>query len=355
METRCYPKPPAGFRRRYSGRAHGPHPNTPDPTQAAMSTPSTPRSDARPGPGAASAAPLAAAFRAPWLGPLAFVTVLLWKPVAHTLAVLLHRQVPGNAGYAAGFAIGLTGAILVWRGLRRDEHTATCLGLAGGLLIWIGWMEYAFVFFAESMRIPWVTLPDGTPALPPQFVLMQGTTVPVLLVLYLMLVANRDTGCRRRAVAAPPPAPEPRRPDPRHKPPPERRAHHRPLGDLRQLVHVPRARHAQRPAPLRPRAPDPVRRLRAVRRLAGYCIVARMPRIESLPLALRYGVGVVGPAWAAIEIGSYKDFWTEVWIKPAQYPATVTAITLAFAALAALVYRQPASSQPARPSTPANA
>jgi hypothetical protein len=315
-----------------------------------MSTPASPRPDALPG-----ATALAAAFRTPWLGPLAFLTVLMWKPVAHTLAVLLHRQLPGNAGYAAGFAIGLAGAILIWRGLRRDEHDATCLGLAGGLLVWIGWMEYAFAWFAESMRIPWVTLADGTPALPPQFVLMQGTTVPVLLVLYLMLVANRDTGCRaalwlRRRLHLDPGAPTP---GTSHRPSAAR------ITALEVifvnwfmylvLVTLNDPRLFGRAHPIQYAA------FALFVAWAGYCVVARMPRIESLPLALRYGVGVVGPAWAAIEIGSYKGFWTEVWIKPAQYPATVTAITLAFAALAALVYRRPASSPAAPPSRAANA
>ncbi|MCU0761015.1 MAG: hypothetical protein MUF07_17695 [Steroidobacteraceae bacterium] len=317
-----------------------------------MTTPSA----LRPDPTAASTpGPVAAAFLAPWLGPLAFVTVLLWKPLAHTLAVLLHRHLPGSAGYLAGFAIGLAGAMLVWRGLRREEHAATCLGLAGGLLIWIGWMEYAFVYFAETMRIPWVTLPDGTPALPPQFVLMQGTTVPVLLILYLTLVANRDTGCRaalwlRRRLHLNPGAPSPA----------QRPAYAR-ITALEVifvnwfmylvLVTLNDPRVFGRTHPIQYAA------FATFVLWAGYCLVARMPRITALPLALRYGVGVVGPAWAAIEIGSYKGFWTEVWIKPAQYPVTVTAIALSFAALAALVYRQPATSQQAArgPATPSNA
>jgi hypothetical protein len=98
-------------------------------------------------------------YRAPWLGVLAFAGVLLWKPVAHSMSVLLEQNFPGNAGYLAGGLIGLLGAVLVWKGLRQQEHMATCLGFLGGVLIWRGWMESALRLYAEEVGV--LTLVDS--------------------------------------------------------------------------------------------------------------------------------------------------------------------------------------------------
>jgi hypothetical protein len=292
------------------------------------------------------------AFRAPWVGLLGFVTVLMWKPVAHTIAVLLHRHFPGDAGYVAGGVIGLVGALLVWSGIRREEHVGTCFGLAGGLLIWIGWMEYSFVFFAETMRVPWLTDAAGNRTLPPQFLVLESTAVGVLLTLYLILIASKETGCRaalwlRKVLRL-----KPGTPGPGYRPTYAR------ITALEVIfvnwfmylviIGLIDSRLFGREHPIQYVA------FGVFALWAGYCIVARMPKIPSLPFALRYGVGVVGPAWTAIEIGSYKDFWAEIWVEPSRYPVSVTAITLGFAALAALVYRQrPASPGPLTATTTA--
>jgi hypothetical protein len=50
--------------------------------------------------------------------------------------------------------LGIIGAVIVWRGLKKSEVPATWMGVLGASLIWIGWFEFSFGYFANLYAVP---------------------------------------------------------------------------------------------------------------------------------------------------------------------------------------------------------
>ncbi|MDE0245601.1 MAG: hypothetical protein OXM59_09710, partial [Gammaproteobacteria bacterium] len=90
-----------------------------------------------------------ALMRPPLLGLMAWTTVLLWTPLAHTLMVLQYGQMADVPAYLVSFLVGLAGWVMVWKGFKADDLPATILGFMGGSLIWLGWMEGSFEFMGH--------------------------------------------------------------------------------------------------------------------------------------------------------------------------------------------------------------
>lgn len=278
-------------------------------------------------------------YQPPFLGLIAFAGVILWKPVAHSISVLLDNTLPGASGYLAGGLIGLTGAVIVWKGLRRDEHAATCMGFLGGVMIWLGWFEYAFKFFADYMEVRPLINEAGRQAISPNLLVLQSTAIPVLTLLFLILIANRETRCRlamwlRRNLGLQAGVPTPR----------YRRNYARitalevifinwfmyliniTLNDVRIFG-----------------TGHPAQFVVFVAFIiwVGYLLIFKLPGIRAMPLAIRYAIGVGGPAWSAVEIASRLDLYTEIWIYPLRYPISMIAITGIFVLTAIAVYLTP--------------
>ncbi len=274
----------------------------------------------------------------PYLGLLAFAGVILWKPVAHSISVLLSTGFPGDAGYVVGSLIGLVGATIIWKGLRRNELTATCLGFIGGALIWVGWFEYAFDFFAETLHVA-PLMYEGKQAISPNLLVLQSTAIPVLALLYLLLIANKDTQCRLALW-------------------------------LRKNLHL----KAETATPGYKRSYARITALEVIfinwfmylinitlndSRVfgtehpaqyvvfvafiawAGYLLILKVPKLREMPLAIRYSIGVAGPAWSAIEIASRLELYKEIWIYPFQFPVSMVAITAVFLSIAAAIFVTP--------------
>lgn len=87
-------------------------------------------------------------------GVLAFVIVLLFMPIGHTLMVLNEVLLHENKYIGAG-VIGFLGFGLLYLGVMKSEKkmTATLLGLVAGILIWTGWVEFSFVWIASKLNV----------------------------------------------------------------------------------------------------------------------------------------------------------------------------------------------------------
>ena len=135
-----------------------------------------------------------ALMRPPLLGLMAWTTVLLWTPLAHTLMVLQYGQMAVVPAYLVSFLVGLAGWIMVWKGFKADDLPATIMGFMGGGLIWLGWMEGSFEFMGHWLNPPKLMF-MGVELFTANLLLLQATGV-ILVALLIWLGSNKDTHCR---------------------------------------------------------------------------------------------------------------------------------------------------------------
>jgi len=252
----------------------------------------------------------------PFLGLTALAITLLWKPTAHALTVTLHGLVTGPVQYLVGALIGLAGFTLVWQGFKRDELTATCMGYMGGSFIWIGWFEYAFDFFAEFLEVP-ALLQDGYVFFTPNLLLIEASAV-LYLALLIFTGANKDTRCRMFLWF------------------------HR---NFRLRPNQPTSGYKRQFARIAAMETifitwffylviiltcDP--RIFGPRHLVTYCVFAAMIvwgvylvffkliKFRSMAGAIRYAIPTAGVLWFCVELTSLWGWYTEIWIKPAEFP-----------------------------------
>ncbi len=135
-------------------------------------------------------------YRPPFVGIIAFVTVLLAQPLGHTLFVLM-KDIFGSAeetSFWASFICGLIGFVMVWIGLKKQETAATWLGFVGAILIWTGWFEYSWELFAHLLNVQPLYTASGDLAMSPGLQVIQASGI-VMIATTLLLYFNRETRC----------------------------------------------------------------------------------------------------------------------------------------------------------------
>lgn len=255
--------------------------------------------------------------KAPFVGLIAFFLIWLWKPIAHTISVLMHL-IPDPTIYASlCLSLGAVGFWLTWRGLALEELPATWHGFMGGALIWIGWFEFTFEHFAKTIGVDPLRYPDGTYGLPPAFAFMQATAF-IVLALVLFFAANKDTGCRffqwlHRNLGL----------RPGDSTPGYKRQFAR-IAAL-ELVMVnwfcyiviltlmdPRFSGIHHPIMYAGGA--------VIASLSFYLIVFKLKEQRAMAHALRYSIGAVGIFWLLCEMTALWGWYREIWLKPFEYP-----------------------------------
>lgn len=135
-------------------------------------------------------------YRPPFVGIIAFVTVIMAQPLGHTLFVLLKGVLgsPDEASFTASFLCGLVGFAFVWVGLKKQETAATWLGFVGGILIWTGWFEYTWELFAHLLNVQPLYGPNGDLAMSPGLQIIQASGI-LMFAVTVLLYFNRETRC----------------------------------------------------------------------------------------------------------------------------------------------------------------
>lgn len=136
-------------------------------------------------------------YRPPFVGIIAFVTVIMAQPLGHTLFVMM-KDLFGSAdetSFWASFLCGLIGFVLVWIGLKKQETAATWLGFVGAILIWTGWFEFTWEFFAHLLNVQPIINPEtGALVMSPGLQIIQASGI-LMLAVTVLLYFNRDTRC----------------------------------------------------------------------------------------------------------------------------------------------------------------
>ena len=135
-------------------------------------------------------------YRPPFVGIIAFVTVIMAQPLGHTLFVMM-KDLFGSAeetSFSASFVCGLIGFVLVWIGLKKQETAATWLGFVGAILIWTGWFEFTWEFFAHLLNVQPLYTSSGELAMSPGLQIIQASGI-LMFATTLLLYFNRETRC----------------------------------------------------------------------------------------------------------------------------------------------------------------
>lgn len=286
----------------------------------------------------------------PLAGIAALVTVWFGLAIGHAAIVIQHSltggPTPANSIVSAVFAtIGFT---LVWIGLKKPEGLATLLGYVGALCIWNGLFEWTWEHFGHWLALDPVM--DGDiPILAPGLQIIQISSL-IVVGLLILFGANKDTRCRmfmwfHRNLKL-----KPGRMTPGYK-----RQHARIVAIetifLIWFIYI-CAITINDPRLIRY---DSVAAMAITIGFVvwGIYLVSKLVKIRGLAAAHRYAIPTGTILWLPIEAFSRWGLYPEVWIKPFDYPVTMTIILVGFVAgLATMAVsskgeRPPDAAQPA--------
>jgi hypothetical protein len=291
--------------------------------------------------------------------PLAavFSLLMVWASLAlgHSLVVIQHSSGPmGWFDTVVSLAVGLGGFALVWVGMKRPENQATLLGWIGGGLIWCGWFEWTWRYMAHFLDIRGINdsmsiaAADGTVEimevmiLSPELLLIQATTLIVVAML-IFFGANKDTRCRmfmwfHRNFKL--------RPD---KMTPGFKRQHARTAAIETVfliwtiylfaifINDPRGIDWDSTA--------------AMVITVGFVVWAvylinKLFKIRGLGPAFRYAIATGNIAWLPIEAFSRWGLYPEIWIRPAEYPGTMTTVLLLYVLGIVVMYRTESGGAP---------
>lgn len=87
-----------------------------------------------------------------WRTVASFLLVLFAMPLGHALMILMEKFMSEGAMHVAGFMMGLAGLVMVVVGVFvKGDTRQTLWGFFGGLLFWTGWVEFLFLYYAQTL------------------------------------------------------------------------------------------------------------------------------------------------------------------------------------------------------------
>lgn len=133
--------------------------------------------------------------KAPFIGILAFIIVLLTMPLGHVLMIVMEKILGHNHLFQLAFSLGLLGLfILIWGMYSSNkENKATFLGLFAGLFIWTGWIEFSFVYYANRFGVA-PLVENGVVVTKPEYLIMPAS-IGFWAVFMIYYFFGTKTGC----------------------------------------------------------------------------------------------------------------------------------------------------------------
>ena len=130
----------------------------------------------------------------PFIGIIAFLIVLFTMPLGHAAMILMEKGFGHDYIYQAAVILGFVGFFLVvWGVVVNKETSSTFLGLFGGLFIWTGWIEFAFVYYANRFGVEPLMV-NGEVVTKPEYLIMPSS-VGFWAVLMMYYFFSSKTGC----------------------------------------------------------------------------------------------------------------------------------------------------------------
>jgi len=133
--------------------------------------------------------------KSPFIGIIAFIIVLFTMPLGHAAMILMEKGFGHEHVYLAALILGFIGFFLLfWGVISSSETKATFLGLFGGLFIWTGWIEFAFVYYANRYGVE-PLIANGEIVTKPEYLIMPSS-VGFWAILMIYYFLGSKTGCQ---------------------------------------------------------------------------------------------------------------------------------------------------------------
>ncbi len=130
----------------------------------------------------------------PFIGIIAFAIVLLTMPLGHALMILMEKTLGHEYVFQAALGLGFAGLILLfWGIITSKDIAATLLGLFAGLFVWTGWVEFAFVYFANRFGVA-PLMEGGEVVTKPEYLIMPSS-IGFWAIIMLYYFFGTKTGC----------------------------------------------------------------------------------------------------------------------------------------------------------------
>ncbi len=127
-------------------------------------------------------------------GFFAFIIVLMTMPLGHALMIVMESLLGHNHLYEAALGLGFLGLILlIWGLIVKSDTLATFLGLFSGLFVWTGWIEFAFVYYANRFGVA-PLMEAGEVVTKPEYLIMPSS-VGFWAVMIIYYFFGTKTGC----------------------------------------------------------------------------------------------------------------------------------------------------------------
>ncbi|PIF06208.1 MAG: hypothetical protein CSA36_02915 [Draconibacterium sp.] len=130
----------------------------------------------------------------PFTGIIAFFIVLFTMPLAHALMIFMEYVFGHEYVFHAAIALGIAGIILLfWGMLSKRETIATMLGLFSSILVWTGWVEFAFVYYANRFNVTAI-MENGEVVTKPEYLIMPSS-IGLWAIFMVYYFFGTKTGC----------------------------------------------------------------------------------------------------------------------------------------------------------------
>ncbi len=131
----------------------------------------------------------------PFIGIIAFLIVLFTMPLGHAAMIIMEKGFGHDYIYQAAILTGFIGLLLlIWGVISANENKATFLGLFGGLFIWTGWIEFAFVYYANRYGVEPLMVNGEIVTKPEYLILPSSVGFWAILMIYYFL--GTKSGCQ---------------------------------------------------------------------------------------------------------------------------------------------------------------
>lgn len=127
-------------------------------------------------------------------GIIAFIIVLLLMPIGHIIMSFFTHNYNINIQIISAGILGFIGMLLIILFSRSEnEITSSLIGLLAGVIIWTGWVEFAFVYFADRLQIQ--PIMEGEEVVTRPEYLLMISSIGLLFTILTALIVNYSTRC----------------------------------------------------------------------------------------------------------------------------------------------------------------
>ncbi len=116
-------------------------------------------------------------------------------PLGHAAMIIMEKSFGHEYVYHAAVILGIIGfGLVVWGTIIDKEANSTFLGLFGGLFIWTGWIEFAYVYYANRFGVEPLIV-NGEVVTKPEYLIMPSS-IGFWAIIMMFYFLSSKSGCK---------------------------------------------------------------------------------------------------------------------------------------------------------------